>query len=170
MIRRPPRSTLFPYTTLFRSTRRARRLVPAVQGAGLSAAAHGVATGAGSRACVAFLPARPAHPTGRFDPPPESSRAERDDAGLLREGRHPHAGYDRRARSARADGRERVLPGRITFQRNRSRPRRRNARAVSRPSVARIAVRRTQNVYRSPLNVRVYSIGASARVAEPTLV
>src|SRR5256885_13223783 len=26
MIRRPPRSTLFPYTTLFRSDRRARRL------------------------------------------------------------------------------------------------------------------------------------------------
>src|SRR3712207_8519715 len=26
MIRRPPRSTLFPYTTLFRSWRRARRL------------------------------------------------------------------------------------------------------------------------------------------------
>src|SRR3712207_7534449 len=26
MIRRPPRSTLFPYTTLFRSRRRARRL------------------------------------------------------------------------------------------------------------------------------------------------
>src|SRR5256885_6018313 len=35
MIRRPPRSTLFPYTTLFRSTHRARpapaRLPPAVQ-------------------------------------------------------------------------------------------------------------------------------------------
>src|SRR2546430_17703090 len=27
MIRRPPRSTLFPYTTLFRSTRLARRIV-----------------------------------------------------------------------------------------------------------------------------------------------
>src|SRR3712207_7137655 len=27
MIRRPPRSTLFPYTTLFRSPRRRRRLV-----------------------------------------------------------------------------------------------------------------------------------------------
>src|SRR2546428_5075573 len=27
MIRRPPRSTLFPYTTLFRSRRRGRRLV-----------------------------------------------------------------------------------------------------------------------------------------------
>src|SRR6267154_894006 len=28
MIRRPPRSTLFPYTTLFRSRRRARRSAP----------------------------------------------------------------------------------------------------------------------------------------------
>src|SRR3712207_8007479 len=33
MIRRPPRSTLFPYTTLFRSRRRMRRgRVPAVRG------------------------------------------------------------------------------------------------------------------------------------------
>src|SRR5258708_14242949 len=31
MIRRPPRSTLFPYTTLFRSPRRAHPRVPAVQ-------------------------------------------------------------------------------------------------------------------------------------------
>src|SRR3712207_7787562 len=30
MIRRPPRSTLFPYTTLFRSTARARRTCPQV--------------------------------------------------------------------------------------------------------------------------------------------
>src|SRR3989441_3273191 len=30
MIRRPPRSTLFPYTTLFRSIRAAREAVPAV--------------------------------------------------------------------------------------------------------------------------------------------
>src|SRR2546421_2956635 len=29
MIRRPPRSTLFPYTTLFRSRRRRRKRVPA---------------------------------------------------------------------------------------------------------------------------------------------
>src|SRR5215208_1069019 len=32
MIRRPPRSTLFPYTTLFRSPRRARRSGPARRG------------------------------------------------------------------------------------------------------------------------------------------
>src|SRR2546430_3783650 len=31
MIRRPPRSTLFPYTTLFRSERRRRQLVPLVR-------------------------------------------------------------------------------------------------------------------------------------------
>src|SRR2546430_13719997 len=33
MIRRPPRSTLFPYTTLFRSPRRRRHAAPASQGA-----------------------------------------------------------------------------------------------------------------------------------------
>src|SRR5690348_17867652 len=31
MIRRPPRSTLFPYTTLFRSAGGAPRLVPSIQ-------------------------------------------------------------------------------------------------------------------------------------------
>src|SRR5256885_8602302 len=31
MIRRPPRSTLFPYTTLFRSVRRAGRKIPVPQ-------------------------------------------------------------------------------------------------------------------------------------------
>src|SRR2546426_9272868 len=51
MIRRPPRSTLFPYTTLFRSPRRALRLLTpahrlvqraggAIQVAGLEAALH----------------------------------------------------------------------------------------------------------------------------------
>src|SRR5258708_24875755 len=30
MIRRPPRSTLFPYTTLFRSVRRLKRRIPGV--------------------------------------------------------------------------------------------------------------------------------------------
>src|SRR5687767_15599880 len=34
MIRRPPRSTLFPYTTLFRSGVRRRRLVPVGRQAG----------------------------------------------------------------------------------------------------------------------------------------
>src|SRR3712207_8051310 len=38
MIRRPPRSTLFPYTTLFRSDLQARRIVEAAVGAGLAVA------------------------------------------------------------------------------------------------------------------------------------
>src|SRR5260221_5972922 len=45
MIRRPPRSTLFPYTTLFRSRRKARRghgmqLVPGSPGPDRRALAH----------------------------------------------------------------------------------------------------------------------------------
>src|SRR3712207_6950613 len=38
MIRRPPRSTLFPYTTLFRSRGRAGRLGPRRRGRALAAA------------------------------------------------------------------------------------------------------------------------------------
>src|SRR2546430_7158950 len=37
MIRRPPRSTLFPYTTLFRSTHRRARLAEAMADTGLDA-------------------------------------------------------------------------------------------------------------------------------------
>src|SRR5256885_8864567 len=40
MIRRPPRSTLFPYTTLFRSCARGRRRVPPAAGAGPGGAHH----------------------------------------------------------------------------------------------------------------------------------
>src|SRR5438874_7252142 len=49
MIRRPPRSTLFPYTTLFRS--RARRDLPpvVVPACGLRTAAGGPSPPAGSR-------------------------------------------------------------------------------------------------------------------------
>src|SRR5438105_6987347 len=36
MIRRPPRSTLFPYTTLFRSGRRGHHAGAAIRGRGLS--------------------------------------------------------------------------------------------------------------------------------------
>src|SRR5258707_11954577 len=43
MIRRPPRSTLFPYTTLFRSSSRARRLHEERRG-GLSAATNVIAS------------------------------------------------------------------------------------------------------------------------------
>src|SRR2546430_11672769 len=45
MIRRPPRSTLFPYTTLFRSVRASDRLQPAV--VARYGRAGGGATGAG---------------------------------------------------------------------------------------------------------------------------
>src|SRR3989442_9861330 len=49
MIRRPPRSTLFPYTTLFRSLREERRhrehLVPRIE----QSLQHGVERGAGAQ-------------------------------------------------------------------------------------------------------------------------
>src|SRR2546430_13628512 len=57
MIRRPPRSTLFPYTTLFRSRRRhARRLDPYVGGIGHGNGPLGLGAGeseqmAGFREC-----------------------------------------------------------------------------------------------------------------------
>src|SRR3712207_7128883 len=56
MIRRPPRSTLFPYTTLFRSGRRRRRadgadVGPAGPGAGVGDPAGAGARRAGARAC-----------------------------------------------------------------------------------------------------------------------
>src|SRR3712207_8530481 len=41
MIRRPPRSTLFPYTTLFRSTARTRRPSPPPAPGGRHDEAHG---------------------------------------------------------------------------------------------------------------------------------
>src|SRR3712207_7553729 len=40
MIRRPPRSTLFPYTTLFRSLHRGQRLLAAGPGRGRRAGGH----------------------------------------------------------------------------------------------------------------------------------
>src|SRR2546427_5242458 len=58
MIRRPPRSTLFPYTTLFRSPRAADR--------------HGKAAVALSRLSVAFAPILPLCGDGR----PVRRRAE----------------------------------------------------------------------------------------------
>src|SRR3712207_8520041 len=64
MIRRPPRSTLFPYTTLFRSD----ALLPPARGAG---------------------PLRPAHRPA--EPQPLPGVAERGDGGTELEGRgHPH--------------------------------------------------------------------------------
>src|SRR3712207_6919065 len=56
MIRRPPRSTLFPYTTLFRSRSRRRRRR---RGGGGAAPRRGTRAGAGRRASgVAADPAR----------------------------------------------------------------------------------------------------------------
>src|SRR3712207_7701815 len=60
MIRRPPRSTLFPYTTLFRSFRRAEgvhlhlvELVAALDAAHVAARAHFLAAEAGGLGDVA---------------------------------------------------------------------------------------------------------------------
>src|SRR3712207_8355326 len=50
MIRRPPRSTLFPYTTLFRSSRRER---PSTRGAGGTTAATRGRRSSGGRRCRA---------------------------------------------------------------------------------------------------------------------
>src|SRR3712207_7887371 len=67
MIRRPPRSTLFPYTTLFRSWRRARSPHRArareLRRAGLVAAVP--PTRAPTRAAGGAERARPATPGGR---------------------------------------------------------------------------------------------------------
>src|SRR5690554_7243612 len=46
MIRRPPRSTLFPYTTLFRSAQRGEQPDPGYRGAAADAAARGVTVAA----------------------------------------------------------------------------------------------------------------------------
>src|SRR3712207_7339278 len=49
MIRRPPRSTLFPYTTLFRSRRRTRRRRPSPSGRRGRCRCCGRGAGRGSR-------------------------------------------------------------------------------------------------------------------------
>src|SRR2546425_6822747 len=48
MIRRPPRSTLFPYTTLFRSGHRGPRPPPPFGGAPIQEHVNGVVVGEGS--------------------------------------------------------------------------------------------------------------------------
>src|SRR3712207_7832644 len=60
MIRRPPRSTLFPYTTLFRSSSLARRRLRALRGVELRAA------GAAGGAQPALLDRRRLPRPGRF--------------------------------------------------------------------------------------------------------
>src|SRR2546422_11683296 len=69
MIRRPPRSTLFPYTTLFRSTRRRRRAAAPVADASLELAAGEVAAlvgppGAGKTTLLAVAAGRLAPDAG----------------------------------------------------------------------------------------------------------
>src|SRR5256885_9347304 len=49
MIRRPPRSTLFPYTTLFRSSRAPPRTAPSSQAGAPAAATHRGPPRAGER-------------------------------------------------------------------------------------------------------------------------
>src|SRR3989441_6862809 len=63
MIRRPPRSTLFPYTTLFRS-RAAGRATPALRGDG-TVQAEGVHPGADGRARAQSRVLREGSPVSR---------------------------------------------------------------------------------------------------------
>src|SRR5260370_26896466 len=81
MIRRPPRSTLFPYTTLFRSPGPGTGVVPAVDGdvaysgwrGGVRCPGPGRGSGGGGRAPAAAPPAAPAAAPA---PPPPSPTAE----------------------------------------------------------------------------------------------
>src|SRR5256885_12298630 len=57
MIRRPPRSTLFPYTTLFRSEWRVRAPDPAQHGDARARGRQGIGAGQ-TRAGVAVVPGR----------------------------------------------------------------------------------------------------------------
>src|SRR3712207_8365049 len=71
MIRRPPRSTLFPYTTLFRSWRE-----------------HGVVLAAARAAALQRPGARPAHLDVEADGPGPHGPALLDGDALLRHGAH----------------------------------------------------------------------------------
>src|SRR2546427_8928097 len=81
MIRRPPRSTLFPYTTLFRSPRRTAAGRSRLAGAGRHRACRstdrgGTSAGWGRRAGRAAAVSRAAHPGVRRQAHPnESPRA-----------------------------------------------------------------------------------------------
>src|SRR2546426_8893917 len=79
MIRRPPRSTLFPYTTLFRSRRR-EKISPATRQSKGVHGSHGHACAVRRRARGAAPARRPAQGPGRGDPPgrrvPAPARSE----------------------------------------------------------------------------------------------
>src|SRR2546430_12023436 len=74
MIRRPPRSTLFPYTTLFRSTRGGASVRPGVELRG--DAARGVAYEPSARRAPATHPCRAA-PRGRGAAPARDRKSTR---------------------------------------------------------------------------------------------
>src|SRR5215210_7706645 len=100
MIRRPPRSTLFPYTTLFRPTRRGGAAVqrPGQGPAGLRPRRPAGATPAGA----VPRPARPGPPPGRPAPAPPGGRR-----GGVAQGRGARPGLARRGRG----GGRRAAPG-----------------------------------------------------------
>src|SRR2546422_3676022 len=82
MIRRPPRSTLFPYTTLFRSPSEAERR-HADQVRGIADLAGGVARQRQDRVLAAHPLAVVAHPDERL-PPVLDRHADRPSAGVER--------------------------------------------------------------------------------------
>src|SRR2546422_7942607 len=114
MIRRPPRSTLFPYTTLFRSRRHGREERDTPEGRGAAARRPGPRPRARA---LAPPPRRAALRARREDPPRDAGRAEA----------HPaEDGHDFPLRHPR--------PGRGTDdERPDRRPARRGLRPVRRP-------------------------------------
>src|SRR2546425_9730355 len=106
MIRRPPRSTLFPYTTLFRSLQRQPVLGGAVQDPEVPARVSGAVRQRGSRACV--LP--PVLPLVQHRASPRWDRLAPPGDGALRAGRArprgapapPRDGVRRPSRALRA--------------------------------------------------------------------
>src|SRR2546430_3911858 len=87
MIRRPPRSTLFPYTTLFRSTRGGASVRPGVELRG--DAARGVAYEPSARRAPATHPCRAA-PRGRGAAPARPPRTRGALARATETGRGSH--------------------------------------------------------------------------------
>src|SRR2546427_382936 len=90
MIRRPPRSTLFPYTTLFRSG----VIDPAGDGGGAGESAHRDWSGRRGKGPVAELAVVVPAPALRRAVPKQRTRviAPGDDGGGARDAAHPHRG------------------------------------------------------------------------------